>query len=172
MFAFTNLIILGDDRDDLCIVDNDTGEVTAWLNTGPNVKPGSGSNINKPDYYSIGVIATGASAADGDTIILGDLTGNGRTDYMVVGAGGKVNALISRTQEKSLVPRWLSPFTFAEGPDGAKENQVRLVDMTGDGRVDYLLVDEKTGKVTLWENNGKGGKYQEGDGVFLADCKY
>lgn len=124
-----------------------------------------------PDYHKLGVIATGASATKGDTIYLGDLTGEGRADYMIVGAGGKVNGLVNRLQEKTMVPRWSLIFNFAEGPDGAKQDQVRLVDMTGDGKVDYLLIDEKTGKVTLWENNGTGGKYQPGEGVILCDCK-
>lgn len=43
--------------------------------------------------------------------------------------------------------------------------------MTGDGKVDYLLVDGKTGKITLWENTGTNGKYQPGEGVFLCDCE-
>ncbi|KAJ8111527.1 hypothetical protein ONZ43_g5602 [Nemania bipapillata] len=150
----------GDGRADFCIVDKDTGEVTAWLNTGADIVP---------DYYKLGVIATGGSASKGDTIILGDLTGEGRADYMYVGAGGKVNALVNRLQATTLAPRWLASFNLASGPDGAKQDQVRLVDMTGDGKVDYLLVDEKTGKVTLWENIGTGGKYQPGEGVVLCD---
>ncbi|KAI0540897.1 hypothetical protein GGR58DRAFT_511384 [Xylaria digitata] len=150
----------GDGRDDFCLVNQKTGEVTAWLNTGADVVP---------DYYKLGVIATGASASKGDTIYLGDLTGEGRADYMIVGSGGKVNALINRLQETTLAPRWLAAFTFTEGPDGAEQDEVRLVDMTGDGQVDYLLVEKKTGKVTLWENLGTGGKYQPGEGVVLCD---
>ncbi|KAM5385383.1 hypothetical protein ACJZ2D_001024 [Fusarium nematophilum] len=150
----------GDGRADFCLVSKKTGEVTAWLNTGTSVMP---------DYHKIGVIATGASQSDGDTVILGDLTGEGRADYMMVGVGGKVNALINRRQETSLAPRWSQLFNLAAGPDGARSDQVRLVDMTGDGKVDYLLVDEKTGKVTLWENTGTGGKWQPGDGLFLCD---
>lgn len=124
-----------------------------------------------PDYHKIGVIATGATATSSDTVILGDFTGNGRADYMIVGDGGKVTGLVNRLQEESLVPRWMSAVTLADGPSGAKQDQVRLVDFTGDGKVDYLLVDSK-GKVTLWENIGSGGKYQPGEGVMLCDCKF
>lgn len=137
--------------------------MAGWLNTGADIMP---------DYYKLGVIATGASASDGDIVYLGDLTGEGRADYMYIGSDGKVNALVNRVRETNMIPRWLDSFTFAEGPDGAKQDDVRLVDMTGDGKVDYLLVDEKTGEVTLWENKGSGGKYQPGDGVFLCDCKF
>ncbi|CAM1501517.1 Fc.00g035010.m01.CDS01 [Cosmosporella sp. VM-42] len=150
----------GDGRDDFCIVDKTTGAVTAWLNTGA---------ASVPDYHKLGVIATGASASKGDTIRLGDLTGEGRADYMVISSGGKVTALVNRLQETSMAPRWLPAFTLADGPDGTKQDQVRLVDMTGDGKIDYLLIDEKTGKVTLWENAGLGGKYQPGEGVILCD---
>ncbi|TGJ87370.1 hypothetical protein E0Z10_g1365 [Xylaria hypoxylon] len=150
----------GDGRDDFCLVNQKTGEVTAWLNTGADIMP---------DYYKLGIIATGSSVSKGDTVRLGDLTGEGRADYMIVGSGGKVNALINRLQETTLVPRWLEAFTFAEGPDGAEQEEVRLVDMTGDGKLDYVLVEKKTGKVTLWENLGTGGKYQPGEGVVLCD---
>ncbi|KAJ8124351.1 hypothetical protein O1611_g9289 [Lasiodiplodia mahajangana] len=139
----------GDGRADFCLVDQNTGEVTAWLNTGADVVP---------VYSSLGVIATGASFSKGDTLFLGDLTGEGRADYMFVGDGGKTTALVNHAQSSTQVPRWLSAFTFAAGPDGAEQDQVRLVDMTGDGKVDYLLVDETTGKVTLWENTGSGGR--------------
>ncbi|KAL4931956.1 FG-GAP repeat domain-containing protein [Aspergillus undulatus] len=56
----------------------------------------------------------------------------------------------------SLIPRWLPAFTLAEGPDGAVKEKVRLVDMTGDGKVDYLYVDSD-GKITMRENLGTGG---------------
>lgn len=152
---------IGDGRDDFFIVNPKSGEVTAWLNTGAGMMP---------DYHKIGVIATGSSASSSDTVILGDFTGNGRADYMIVGSGGKVTGLANRLQEESLIPRWMARVTLADGPSGAKQDQVRLVDFTGDGKVDYLLVDSK-GKVTLWENTGSGGKYQPGEGVILCDCK-
>ena len=90
---------------------------------------------------------------------------------MIVGDGGKVNGFVNRLQETTMVPRWLETITIAEGPDGAKQDQVRLVDISGDGKADYLLVDKKTGKITLWENTGTGGKYQLGEGVIQCDCE-
>ncbi|KAL2830891.1 hypothetical protein BDW59DRAFT_158326 [Aspergillus cavernicola] len=153
----------GDGRADLCLVDQESGEVTAWLNTGAD---------DMPDYYKLGVIATAASAAPGTTVYLGDFTGEGRADYMIVGEGGKVKALANHLQEPTLVPRWLEDLVLAEWPDGAEQEEVRLVDMTGDGKVDYLVIDKKTGKVTLWGNNGIGGKYQPGEGVILRDSEW
>ncbi|KAI0908236.1 hypothetical protein F4823DRAFT_599838 [Ustulina deusta] len=148
----------GDGRDDLCYVVAN-GETRAWLNTGAGVIP---------DYYPLNEIAAGASVSLGDKVYLGDFTGEGRADYMIVGDGGKVYGLVNRLQQTTLAPRWLGSIVLAEGPAGAKQEEVRLVDMTGDGKVDYLLVGEN-GKVTLWENIGTGGKYQPGEGVVLCD---
>ncbi|KAI0966099.1 SGNH hydrolase-type esterase domain-containing protein [Xylaria arbuscula] len=136
----------GDGRADFLIVSPSTGQMTAWLSNGAD---------GAPDYSKLGVIASGASFSEGNTVILGDLTGEGRADYMIVGDGGKVNALISRLQADTLVPRWLTRFTFAEGPDGAEQDEVRLIDITGDGRVDYIRLDE-TGHVKLYANHGTG----------------
>ena len=158
---FTDLTI-GDGRADLLLVDIDTGAVTAWLNGGPSAMP---------DWQKIGVIATGASKTVNDIVVLGDFTGNGVADYMLVGKNGKVTGLANFIQERSMIPRWDSKVTIAEGPDGATQQYVRLMDVNGDGKVDYLLYD-KNGGSKLWLNAGKGGKWQVGDGVFLADCKF
>ncbi|CAM1503527.1 Fc.00g011180.m01.CDS01 [Cosmosporella sp. VM-42] len=149
----------GDGRADLLIVSPTTGAVTAWLNTGADIIP---------DWHKLGIIASGATASSGDTVVFGDFTGEGRADYMIIGDGGKVIGLVNRLSETTLAPRWLSAITFAEGPDDIEQEEVRLVDMTGDGKVDYLSVSSK-GKVILWENKGSGGKYQPGEGVFLCD---
>ncbi|CAM1506043.1 Fc.00g056840.m01.CDS01 [Cosmosporella sp. VM-42] len=149
----------GDGRADLFIVSPTTGAVTAWLNTGADIIP---------DYHKLGVIASGASETSGDKVVLGDFTGEGRADYMIIGEGGKVTGLINRLQEMTLEPRWLPAVTIADGPDGVDQDEVRMVDMTGNGKVDYLSVSS-SGKVSLWENLSTGGKYQIGEGVFLCD---
>lgn len=143
------------------IVNNKTGEVTAWLNGGPH---------ELPDYYKIGLVATGASKSPDDRVIIGSFTGSGRDDYMLVGANGKVTGLANRRQNSTLVPEWALKVTVADGPDGAEGRYVRMVDVDGDGKVDYLLLD-KNGGSQLWLNKGTGGRWQIGDGVFLTDCK-
>lgn len=153
--------IIGDGRADLLLVDNDTGAVTAWLNGGP---------FDMPDWQKVGIIATGASKTVNDIVILGDFTGNGFADYMLVGKDGKVTGLANFIQERAFIPRWAPKVTIAEGPEGATQQYVRLMDVNGDGKADYLLYD-KNGGSKLWLNAGKGGKWQVGDGVFLADRK-
>ncbi|KAL3458856.1 hypothetical protein BJX64DRAFT_291763 [Aspergillus heterothallicus] len=150
----------GDGRDDFLLVDTETGSVKAWLNTGAS---------GVPDYYRLNEIATGASATENDKVIMGDFTGEGRADYMLVGKTGKVTGFVNRMEEDTLVPRWMAAVTVADGPADTEQDEVRLVDMTGDGQVDYLRVDEKTGKVSMWENLGTGGSYMKGDGVELCD---
>lgn len=118
------------------------------------------------------MIATGATATVNDIVIFADVTGEGRADYLLLGQTGKVTGFVNRVQEKSLVPGWSQPLTIAAGPTGANKFIVAFADMTGDGKADYLLVDSKTGDVTLYENTGTGGKYQAGEGVFLCDCKF
>ncbi|KAH7252987.1 hypothetical protein B0J15DRAFT_466831 [Fusarium solani] len=71
----------GDHRADLCLVNQDSGEVKAWINNGASIMP---------DWYRLDTIATGASKAPDDSVILGDFTGEVRADYMMVGADGKV----------------------------------------------------------------------------------
>lgn len=152
----------GDGRADFLIVDNNTGEVTAWLNGGPDPMP---------QWLKIGVIATGASKSPNDIVVMGDFTGNGKADYMLVGKNGKVTGLANFIQERGFVPNWALKVTVAEGPSGATQQYVRLVDMNGDGKVDYVLLD-KNGASQLFLNAGHGGKWQIGDGVFLTDREF
>ncbi|KAL2828335.1 hypothetical protein BJY01DRAFT_255398 [Aspergillus pseudoustus] len=150
----------GDGRADFCIVNQETGEVTGWWNTGIS---------DMPDYHKVGVIATGESFGPDSKVILADLSGNGRADYLMVGLHGKMTGFINRRQEKGVVPRWMMIFDVADGPEGTEQDEVFLVDITGDGKADYLRVNEKNGRTELWENLGTGGKFQVGDGVMLAD---
>ncbi|KAJ4183363.1 hypothetical protein NW755_009854 [Fusarium falciforme] len=150
----------GDHRADLCLVNQDSGEVKAWINNGASITP---------DWYRLDTIATGASKAPADSVILADFTGEGRADYMMVGADGKVVGFINRLREETILPRWLGPMVVADGPADTERDEVRLVDITGDGKADYLRIEKKSGKVALWENMSIGGKYQPGEGVFLCD---
>lgn len=158
----TLLTIVGDGRADLCMVNPDTGEVTGWLNTGVD---------HVPDYYRIpGILATGASKGENDIVFMGDFTGEGRADYMLVHENAEVTGFINRLRSDRVAPNWSLSVTVAAGPDGVDQDAVRMIDMDGDGQVDYITLGSK-GQVNFWRNKGTGGKWQEGEGVFLCDCE-
>lgn len=104
-------------------------------------------------------------------MILGDFTGEGRADYMLVDKDSKVTGFINRLQPHSVAPRWSLPVTVAKGRDDIDINSVRMVDMNGDGKVDYIALGGK-GKISYWRNKSSGGRSQPGEGVFLCDCKF
>jgi hypothetical protein len=156
----------GDGRDDFIIVDEKTGAATAWLNTGAD---------DMPAYYKLGEIGSGETATESDKVVFADLTGNGRADYVLVGESGKAVGIVNRMQGQTLLPRWMQAVTLREWPEAEgegkhKQEAIHIVDITGNGRADYLVVSAK-GSVAQYENISEGGKWQEGEGVFLCDCK-
>lgn len=54
---------------------------------------------NFPSFHSLDRIASGRSHKDGvDKVIIGDFTGKGRVDYILVKAGGRTTGFINRLQ--------------------------------------------------------------------------
>ncbi|KAL4874257.1 hypothetical protein BJY04DRAFT_225207 [Aspergillus karnatakaensis] len=130
--------INGDGRDDYLWI-SEGGAVTCFLNQ-------PGSTRGKPNWNPIGEIATGVGAGR-DKILFGDINGDGRDDYLVVGDGGALEAFLNTgTGDK---PVWIPQGEVASGI-GAGAG-VRLADVNDDGRVDYLWVSEQ-GAVTLYTN--------------------
>ncbi|KAM0268869.1 hypothetical protein ACHAQH_009902 [Verticillium albo-atrum] len=156
----------GDGRDDFLLINQDTGEVRGWVNRGDK------DLGDFPSFHALGVIASGRSHEDGvDKVILGDFTGKGRVDYLLVKAGGRTTGFINRLQKGSMIPAWDPEITVAGGPKGANARQamVRLADLDGDGVMDYLLVDEESGEVRIWQNLSTSGKYQAGEFTIFTD---
>ena len=121
----TDLGIIGDGRADFLLVDPDSGEVTGWLNKGAEIMP---------DYHKLGVIASGRTAVSDDVVFMGDFTGEGRADYMVVSKDGIVSGYTNRLQEDTaLIPRWLERLTLVDVSGLAEVPQagVRMVDLNG-----------------------------------------
>ncbi|KAG9238982.1 hypothetical protein BJ875DRAFT_415175 [Amylocarpus encephaloides] len=154
--------INGDGRADFLLVDPDSGEVTGWLNKGAEIMP---------DYHKLGIIASGRTTVKDDVVFMGDFTGEGRADYMVVSKDGKVSGYTNRLQEDTaLIPRWLERLTLIDvsGLASVPQAGVRMVDLNGDGKVDFVWINSD-GDINVWENAGEGGKYQPGEGVFICD---
>ncbi|MCX4502059.1 FG-GAP-like repeat-containing protein [Streptomyces anulatus] len=83
-----------------------------------------------------------------------DFDGDGRNDYLVVGANGSVDAWLNRGGNGS--GGWSALGQVAKGGTGATGDQVRFADVNGDRRSDYLVV-AANGSVTAWLNNGGDG---------------
>jgi hypothetical protein len=114
----------------------DGGAVTAYLNNG-NIPPADGQRIWQ-DGYSI---ATGVGEP-GDKIEFSDITGDGRSEYLVVYNGGAVKSFLNtgNIPNVSKPPNWVAMGAIAAGvtPQGS----VRFADINGDGKADYLTVFE------------------------------
>ncbi|PQE23373.1 FG-GAP repeat domain-containing protein [Rutstroemia sp. NJR-2017a WRK4] len=146
----------GDGRADYIIVGSD-GSLNAWLNVGPG---------DKPEWYPLGIIATGIGRKlhDQEYIHLYDLNNDGRADYIFVGKDSSATAYINNRASKGLI----NVGNIAEGA-GAPSYLIKFGDLNGDGKTDYLRVYQDTGALDVWFNTGSGGAYAVGNGVRFAD---
>ncbi|MBW4700450.1 MULTISPECIES: FG-GAP-like repeat-containing protein [unclassified Micromonospora] len=134
----------GDGRDDYLVV-GDQGQVKAWFNVGV------GDGVA---WAAQGEIASGVGATR-DQIRFADIDVDGRDDYLVVDSVGRVRAWQNNIGGAG--SPWGGLGEIASGV-GANGNQVRFADLNGDGRDDYLVVDEQAG-IRAWLNNiGTGGR--------------
>jgi lysophospholipase L1-like esterase len=120
----------GDGKADYVFLDDKSGAVTLWLNTG-----------------------SGRTEETGQGILFADLNGDGRDEYLFVDEDGSVTAYLNLGGSNPGQPGWLPQGVIANGV-GAKQHQIRFADINGDGRVEYLVVDDETGAVTSWANEG------------------
>ncbi|KAF2162085.1 carbohydrate esterase family 3 protein, partial [Zasmidium cellare ATCC 36951] len=151
----------GDGRTDY-VVAGKGGSLNLYLNTGLQ---GSYDIL----FVNAGGIATGADD-DLTTLILSDVTGDGRADYMIwdqqAGLSGFLNI---RTRDEG------TPFFAQQGgakyiADGITQNpdSIRLADIDGDGLNDYCYIDD-VGALWIWWNRGTADTSTGGDGVRLHD---
>lgn len=147
----------GDGRADLAVV-GENGSLVGYLNVGTG---------NKPSFRSMGTIAAGDGGMDG--VELRDLNGDRRADYLHVKADGAVTAYINMLGDKfGAQPDWL-PIGGVAGGVGAKREDITFGDLSGDGKVDYIVVNQTSGALSLYQNQGAGSTYRAGHNVFLAD---
>ncbi|WP_162492567.1 FG-GAP-like repeat-containing protein [Streptomyces roseifaciens] len=134
--------INADGKADYLILQDD-GSVKAWINNGGN---GNGGWTDR------GVFATGVGAP-GSRVRFADINGDGRADYLVVGKYGVVEAWLNNggTGQGS----WIERGTFAGGT-GEPEDRIRFADINGDGKADYLAVQDDS-SVRAWINTGTDG---------------
>ncbi|MFD8802261.1 FG-GAP repeat domain-containing protein [Streptomyces atroolivaceus] len=134
----------GDNRDDYLVVNAQSNAVKAWLNRGGDTATTSG-------WIERGQIAKGGRAGATDAVMLAQFNCDRMVDYLVVRADRSVDAWLNAGGDSGDRPGWISRGKIASGGSGGVE--VRWADLDGDGRDDYLLVDNR-GKVDAYLNRG------------------
>jgi hypothetical protein len=139
----------GDGKADYLVVNPTTGAVTAWLNGGHDPTSPSGW-----DWNPQGVIAPGVGAP-GSEVQFADVNGDGKADYLVVGAGyGSVTAWFNGGHDSNSPSGWdWNPQGVIAPGVGDPGSQIRFASLYGSGRADYLDVQPNSG-VDGWQNAG------------------
>ncbi|MET7933302.1 FG-GAP-like repeat-containing protein [Streptomyces sp. NPDC005322] len=100
-----------------------------------------------------GQIASGVGATR-TNVRFADFNGDGRDDYLTVDpTTGAVHAWINTGGDSNGKPGWSDQGQVASGTNPTEDETVEFADIDGDGRDDYLLVDND-GSVRAWINKG------------------
>jgi hypothetical protein len=149
--------INGDGYDDfLCVSPN--GDTLASINNR------DGTASKPPTFNNIGMIKTNVGYAQ-DRVRWGDIDGDGRADYMILDNGGNVRAW--RNSGTGNKPSWQPLGLRFTAKNMGDMRGVRFEDINGDGRDDWLWVDNH-GQTTTWTNSRSCKKGKMGDGLNVA----
>ncbi|MGP4052083.1 GDSL-type esterase/lipase family protein [Streptomyces sp. 2A115] len=144
-------IDLGWEREDVRLADVSGDGQDDYLVVGP---AGSmDAYLRAPDmltWTKIDTFATGVTAGPRARMRLGDVNGDRKADYLIVGSTGAVHAYINHMQGMS-DGNWSEHKYFAN-QSNYPDTTVAFRDITGDGKADYLVVEGE--KITAWENLG------------------
>ena len=138
--------ISGDRKDDYLVLGS-KGEVKAWENIGGD-HPG-----RPPGWIDRGQIASG-TGEDG-RIVFGDVDGDGKDDYLVVGKDTSVKAWRNIGGDHDGRPGWI-PMGLIAVPQGKSGDKVMFADVDCDKRDDYLLL-RQNGELEAWKNVAAAG---------------
>ncbi|PLB52208.1 hypothetical protein P170DRAFT_322486, partial [Aspergillus steynii IBT 23096] len=149
--------INGDGLDDFICIGPD-GTAYGSLNLG------DGSNEKAPTFRDIDQIKD-PEGYDRDHVRLGDIDGDGRTDYCVIHDDGGIYCWrnMGGTNVDDQPIGWQAMGKRFTGKGMGDIRGVRFVDISGDGRDDWLWVGDD-GQVTTWTNSRSCVKSDEGDG--------
>ncbi|MEU7134732.1 FG-GAP-like repeat-containing protein [Streptomyces sp. NPDC046261] len=142
--------INGDGKADYIAVD-DKGGLRAWINNGGD---------NRGGWTEYGTIASGVGVT-ADKVRFADINGDRKADYIAMDAKGGMRAWINNGGDNR--GGWTEYGTIAAGV-GATSDKIRLADINGDRKADYIAVDDKGG-LRAWINNGgdnRGGWVEYG----------
>lgn len=131
-----------DGRADYLLVDPNTGAVTAYYNLGRSSFPAWGA----PVQIAFGV------GTPGSWIQFADIDGDSCADYITVNpTTGAINAWLNT----GAFPAWNPVGLLATGV-GYPGSAIRLVDINGDGRADYVIVKEDGSALVYTNIPGSG----------------
>lgn len=164
----------GDGRADYLIIHNN-GNIEGWRSGGV------GDYVEM--WQHLGIVSSGKSFADLDGIRFVDINGDGRSDLMWVSDRGQVTTWINQRgfSTGSLAPAWKpAGITHTGDVTTGMRNRVTFANVWYTGntpwlagespRKDYITFRNETENVfTVHENQGAGGLYVNGDGVYYCD---
>lgn len=98
-----------------------------------------------------------------------DMIGDGRDDFCCLGPDGGLVCWQNTMSSNPLNPYWVAMGTVKQS-EGFLQHQVRLADIDGDGRTDYVVFDDETKNIYGWRNgalsNGPPAYWYAMNGVF------
>ncbi|KAJ6439023.1 Lipase 1 [Purpureocillium lavendulum] len=107
-------------------------------------------------FLAQGGIATGA-APDVTKLVFADMNGDGRDDYLIWEEKGGLTGFLNQSTQKEGVPLYINQGPAKTLADGIAQNpsSIRLADLDGDGKDDYLVLNPKSGELTAYLNDGE-----------------
>ncbi|KAJ5081566.1 hypothetical protein NUU61_009830 [Penicillium alfredii] len=124
-----------------------------------DINQGDGKGDSPPSFKEIGKIKD--SEYSQNKVRLADMDGDGRVDYCGVEGDGDIYCWRNGgTGDKP--EYWQSLGKVFNGEDMGDINGVRFEDLNGDGRDDWLWLDDE-GETTTWTNSRSCNKTDEGD---------
>lgn len=136
-----------DGRTDYVVIGG-IGAVHAYLNRGGDGHGG---------WADAGQIATGLTA-DRNRVRLADVDGDRRADYSLINDDGSVRVFLNRGGDGH--GGWADGGLLTPGATTVAD-QVRLADISGDGKADYLVISQD-GSVRAWVNGLDYGRIATG----------
>ncbi|KAH6949082.1 SGNH hydrolase-type esterase domain-containing protein, partial [Fusarium avenaceum] len=149
--------INGDGRADYVYI-GEGGSLKHHINTG---SPGGRDVL----FHAMGGIATGA-VRDISKLMNGD----GRDDYLIWDEDGGLTGFLNQPTNNEGVPLFVNQGPAKTVADGIKKkpSTIRLADMDGDGKDDYVYIGEH-GALSVWYNRGSTDDSMAIDGLRFAD---
>ena len=149
--------INGDGRDDL-LVRGAGGSLHCWLNLGK-------SHTEGIELHEVGQIASGTGTIN---ITIADINGDGRDDILIWRPEGGLSGFLNVRGLKEGFPIWEHQ-TSIKGDIGVFWKDIRIGDLNGDGKADYVVINDDNGAVRVFQNDGHADTSRAGDSTRMAD---